>query len=990
MNLFKFSQISKHILSFFCLILVITSVKAQNYAFKHYDANDGLPSSDVFHAIQDSKGYIWFATDNGVSRFNGYEFTNYDISDGLVKNTTLEIFEDYKGRIWFISIRGKLSYYENGKISQYKYNDLFEEELKAKPVPLKSAFYVDSTDNVYLGIEGFGTLKVSDSGKIEHLAIGEKKQTKKSKLIEMPNNKLLVSYYSQRIDDTLLYIKNNIPIPITLHDFPKKYLKHWFAAKITDGEIITSCNKVLYHIKNYIDVKRFTFPFKIHWQSTDINQNIWICGAGNGAWRFNTKKNIADIKLLEDYSVSSVLQDNKNGLWFTTLHNGVFYLPSFNISYFDTTNGLIKNNINAIGKHKDSLWIGYHSNNISLMTGKGINSIRLSNFKPLEVTKIFYDTINKQTVVGSSKYLYFIKSGKITEIKNNYFKRNPKLVNPFIVKDIISDNKGGYWICGGNGFYHWVKGHTVFDSKINKNFRLRSGAVFLDKDNTLYLGTIKGLWKFKNNYLQNLGRVNNLYKLRVLDITKYKGKIIIGTKGGGLLVIHEDSVSQFTKKNGLSSNTITSMDVSSGFLWVGTKNGLDRISFAFKNKHNNIKVSKFTKAHGLLTNEIRFVKAIDSNLFIGTNDGLIKFNIKSIKKDTLEVPLYYKNVVINNQEVPIQKSYELEHTKNNIQINFEGISFKNSNNILYRYKMEGLDNEWNYTKNRELRFSFLPPGNYRLLISAMNHDEVWNEHPVSMEFIINKPFWQRWPYIIAAVFLFFILSYIIFRYRMEVVKKNSILELERKKYVKQALVNQMNPHFIFNALNSINNYILTNNKNKASKYLTKFSGLIRLFLENSDKEYISIAEEINASKLYLEIESNRLKNGLEFEIVTDKEIDQFKTKVPSLIIQPFLENAIWHGIQPLSSKGRITLNISKNSLSLQISIIDNGIGRKAALKLNSENQFKKHSMGIEIIQKRLAILEQLYKEKVSIEYIDLYKDEKIAGTQVIIKLPLID
>ena len=186
MNQFKFLHFLKYILLSFCLTLVITSAKAQNYALRHYDANDGLPSSDVFHTIQDSKGYIWFATDNGVSRFNGYEFTNYDISDGLAKNTTLEIFEDYKGRIWFISIRGKLSYYENGKISQYKYNYLFEEELKAKPVPLKSAFYVDSTDNVYLGVEGFGSLKVSDSGKIERLGAGEKKQAKKADLLKCP------------------------------------------------------------------------------------------------------------------------------------------------------------------------------------------------------------------------------------------------------------------------------------------------------------------------------------------------------------------------------------------------------------------------------------------------------------------------------------------------------------------------------------------------------------------------------------------------------------------------------------------------------------------------------------------------------------------------------------------------------------------------------------------------------------------------------------
>ncbi|RLD73245.1 MAG: hypothetical protein DRJ07_21065, partial [Bacteroidetes bacterium] len=303
----------------FCLALFLSGAKAQSYALRHYDANDGLPSSDVFHAIQDSKGYIWFATDNGVSKFNGYEFTNYDISDGLAKNTVLEIFEDRKGRIWFISITATLSYFENGKIYPFKYNKLLTEEIKIKPVPLKSSFFVDSLDNVFMGIEGFGIVSISASGEIKRLGQDEK-DPHINRVYEFPNKKLLVSYYYKYRKKTFQYIKEKVSIPLKLADLPFRFLKHSFATTLGDNKIIISRGRIIYEINNYLDVKNFTNTFTPHWLSKDKENNLWICGRNTGAWRFDKGviKENPDLKLLEGYNVSSILQDNKHGYWFTT------------------------------------------------------------------------------------------------------------------------------------------------------------------------------------------------------------------------------------------------------------------------------------------------------------------------------------------------------------------------------------------------------------------------------------------------------------------------------------------------------------------------------------------------------------------------------------------------------------------------------------------------------------------------------------------------
>ena len=850
MSPFYLSNFSIRFSLVFCLTLFFSVAKAQSYALRHYDANDGLPSSDIFHAIQDSKGYIWFATDNGVSKYNGYEFTNYDISDGLSKNTILEVFEDYKGRIWFISISATLSYFEKGKIYPFEYNKLLAEEIKVKPVPLKSSFFVDSLDNVYMGIERQGIVIISASGEIKRLGQDEKDPLKNF-VYEFPNKKLLVSYYERYNKNTFLHIKKKQIISLKLGDLPQHFLKHRFATRINDHKIIISRGCEIYEIKNYLEVKIRTNTFTAHWLSKDRDNNLWICGRNTGAWRFkngNIKEN-PDLKLLAGYNVSSVLQDNKKGYWFTTLHNGVYYLPSLNVYYYNQSNGLFKDNINTSYCFNDSLWIGYHSNFLSLKTGNQIKNIKLSEKNNIELTKIFYDTINNRTVVGSSDHLYFINSEKVTVIINNHKKLPKGVIHNFNIKDIVSDKKGGYWICGGNGFYHWSNGQTDFDSNLDKNFRMRVNTLWLDKENTLWIGAINGLWNYKNKHLQYLGRSNDLFKLRVLDILEYQNNTVIGTKGGGILIIQADSVIQITKRDGLSSNTITSMAVYDKYLWLGTKNGLNRIYFETKT-NSKVQISKFTKAHGLPTNEIRQVFAADTSLLLSTNNGLIYFDVNSLKIDTLEIPFYYKEVRINSKNVPIKGSYNLYYNENNIVVKFEGISFKNKNNILYKYMMKGIDTSWTYTKHRELQFSFLPAGNYDLFINAMNPDEVWNSKPIKISFHIKKPFWKSHIFIIIIFIVFFTLVFFVFRYSLHQSKKKLVLKNELHKHINQALVNQMNPHFLFNALNSINNYILRNDKKEASKYLTKFSGLIRLILENSQKEFISIHEEIEALKIY--------------------------------------------------------------------------------------------------------------------------------------------
>lgn len=962
-------------------ILSLTNINAQRYPFRHYDADSGLPSSDIFHVIQDSKGYIWIATDNGVSRFNGYEFVNYGIEDGLPQNTILEIFEDSKNRIWFVSIRSSLSYYENGKIYPYKYNKLLEETIKQKAIPVKYSFFVDSMDNVYLTSEHKRMKVVDKQGNLKNILPGDFQ--KHYNFIFEKKNKLVMSFYENNSSDTIFYLHNKTKIALYVKNLPHKYIKHFSAVKLNDQIIFIALGKTIYKFKNNILVKQYNYPSNIFWIQKDSKNNLWMANKEGGVkcyFHGNLDKN-PDIFFLNDYYIASVFEDHRGGYWFASLHNGVYYLPYLNILYYDKSNFLYRNNVNTVFTNKDSLWIGYHSNYVSLITNnKKVKHIKIDDKKNIEVTSLVEDKPNNRILVGTQAGLYYIKNGK--SIK--YLDQSIIYSKLLSTKDIAGDKSGGFWLAGRSGFYHVKNGKIIFDSRTEKNFGLRNNAIYVDNDKSVWLGSIKGLWRFKNNYLEYMGHQNPLLSIRVLDIVKYQNKLTLGTKGGGIIIIDKDTIFQINKNKGLNSNTVTSLSVSSKYLWAGTKKGLSKIYI----DKNELKIFNYTKAHGLLTNEIRNVYAKDSLLYISSNKGLMRLNINRLKKDTLKIPIYFKEIYINNQKVPLQKEYKLKYNQNNILIKYEVISFNNDNELEFRYMMLGLDSICSPTKSKEIRFSILPPGKYTFELTARNSDNVWNKQSEKITFIIEKPFWETNWFIFLILFLGLVIIYLIIKYISIRINKKNEIQRELNVYIKQALVNHMNPHFMFNSLNKMNSLILNNDKTKASEYLGQFSRLMRVIIENSKKEYIPIYEEIKSNRMYMEIEAGRLNHPLDYEFIIDDEIDQFNTKVPSLLIQPFIENAIWYGIQPMNKKGKIIIRIRKKDKYLIIEIQDNGIGRKKSIEMIKNNEvFDNQSKGTEISYKRIRILKQIFGRNTKIEYLDLAEPE--SGTIVILNLPLI-
>jgi LytS/YehU family sensor histidine kinase len=275
-------------------------------------------------------------------------------------------------------------------------------------------------------------------------------------------------------------------------------------------------------------------------------------------------------------------------------------------------------------------------------------------------------------------------------------------------------------------------------------------------------------------------------------------------------------------------------------------------------------------------------------------------------------------------------------------------------------------------------------------VIAYNEDGYPSSKPAVLHFTIKPPFWKTWWFILSALVLVIIALWAAYTLRIKEVKKRSALKDELNRYMQQALAKQMNPHFIFNALNSIHNFILENDKNTSSYYLSKFASLMRQTLENSTKETITLAEEIQTLTYYLELEQMRFKNSFEFSIRVSEDIDDSFIEIPPFLLQPYVENSLWHGIMnKTDGHGSIKLEYTIEDEFIVCTIEDNGIGREKAAEIKAKSNTKHKSHGTSITEKRISIINSLYGTEVGVKYHDL-KDEKgnASGTRVVVRISM--
>jgi ligand-binding sensor domain-containing protein len=338
--------------------------------------------------------------------------------------------------------------------------------------------------------------------------------------------------------------------------------------------------------------------------------------------------------------------------------------------------------------------------------------------------------------------------------------------------------------------------------------------------------------------------------------------------------------------------------------------------------------------------------------------------------------------------LPVDKGIQLSHQQNFFGFEFSALDLANPDQVRYQHQLVGVDPGWvNDGPRHQASYTDVAGGQYEFRVRAVQGNGAWPSHYRSIAVSVSPPFWQRWWFLALLATGLAGVVYVLYRWRLGQVRREAMLKTELTKQLAsleiKALRGQMNPHFLFNSLNSIKYYILQNEADKASAYLNQFAKLIRRILNNTEQEFIYLEDEVETLRLYLEMESLRFGEKMRYHIVVDPSVDLLDVQVPSMLIQPYVENAIWHGLMHRPEGGRLELAVRPAGVGYVFTVQDNGVGRAQAAALKSKTAISHKSLGMNITAARIDILNQAFGAGLKVLVHDLTEPNgQPAGTRV--------
>lgn len=969
----------RNILSLIFAIFTTISF-AQSLHFEAISNTFELPSKECYNILQDSKGYIWWSSEQGLCRYNGAKITVFNRSNGFDDKASYALVEDSQKRLWIYGANHNIYYYQNGKIKKAPFSDIIKNKTSSFEIPYnldvihegktllintnKSTFEVDLKTykvvvvptNSYkhlLAFQNFGdriTLRSSFSNALTSHGL---------RTIGLFNakNRAVKTIHLGKMGQELIYSR-----PVVA-----KKGKRTFLAVDTYIFIIEG-NSVL-------DIKKL--PQKILSLYIDQDDNFIVGMRKKGMLRYrNSNLNSAPTTALPNLSISGIYVDRDKKIWCTTLEKGVFLCRNAFLKIISDnkessqTYELLKTVDNRLFTANDPKYI------------VEVNDSQRTLYKvPGHFSEMFRDITNFrfEWYVASHQYIARTDS-KFSRL--NLLKGNSKS-NQNALSFHKVNNQLYYLSIRYLGKISGIKLDTV----VAFPFKVRSGCHISGNKWLLATSDALCLLDSKSKEISEISRIPDPVNCIYADAKK---RFWIATKGSGLYKFQNGKLSKFIR-SGLEDAVYIS-DIKQhpdGKLWLSTNTGIYR----FDPDSQESSVEKIAKDQGFISNEIYSTACINGTYYAATADGLCSFTTQIFKTNKAKPLLYFSEVFIDGKKVnlnSIQK--EIPHGTSNLLFKFDIVDYQNRSRVLH-YELSGTQSKSRTTFADYVSLDNLKPGKYQLKVWIPATRNKRSSEVITFDFVIEKPFWQYSEFFVFFVMLCLVAIGLIFRFLLNHYKKKEREKTQIHKLIIEsklaAMQAQMNPHFIFNAINGIQNYVLNNESELAYDYLTQFSRLIRKVLQNSQSRLLPLSEELETLKLYVSLEQLRFEQAFEYEVIIDSVIDGFQTYLPPMLIQPYIENAIWHGImaKPKQFKGLIRVEFLAFGEQLIIKISDNGIGRKAAqqFKNNSSHQ----SLGMSISYARLEMVQRLYQVKaISIEVTDLEENGQISGTLVEIRLPI--
>jgi ligand-binding sensor domain-containing protein len=968
----------------FVLLLLVKQIYSQSYNFKNYSVENGLPFIQIFAIHQDSRGYLWTTGYGGLSRFDGKEFINYGPRNGLANHYASAIASCVKGNLW-IGTKDGLNEFVNEK-------DFLTYTIKqGLPSNTVLSLASDEKEKMYVGTDKglcfvangvFTTIKELDGYTINCLLhrydLG----------LIIGTDKGLFQYRNSKLEN---YWPDKKTQPVNCLSYNKTGL--WIGTPQGLVQLDPQSKKtVVYGINNGLIDDNITSL------TCDYGGNTWV-GTHSGLMRFNGKE-FAYYKISSDINSNNILSssiDYEENIWLGT-HAGMFKYRDEGFVSYGPQDGLIGTMVFPIIRDQQKvLWVGTEQFGLFKYENNVFEQIKTQN-------KIIGDTINCLTMLND-KLLVGHNAGLTVKDEQGF--RQIKNFPRVHVYMLLKDSKNKFWAGSLGAFYSFDLTNKWEAINIQK-FQAPGNTtddqfwgIAEDKQGKLWFAAYhSGLYRYDGTTFEFMHQQLNIKTDDVFNLVNGKGNLIYAASLDGVYEINTETLKSFNfnETNGLSSNLVYSLLLTNGghTLWAGTNQGACKIDLDEFHSSDKVSVATYGKAdgfNGVECNVGMWEDPVDGIVWFATVNGLVKYNPNQFSRNDREAKLNITNIQLFYEDTVLPDNSVLPYDLNNISFHYIGICLSNPEKVRYIHKLEGFDKYWSpETDENVTRYSNLPPGNYTFKVRCSNNEGIWNQ-PIFFNFTIKRPYYQQWWFIVSVVGFVVSIIILIFRLRINQLKREQGKETEKQieisKNQLKALRSQMNPHFMFNSLNSIQNYIVNNKDDRAILYLNKFAKLMRMILNNSEKSVVTLREELDAMRLYIELEQMRFQNTFQYEINVNGEIDQDFEQIPTMLIQPYVENAILHGLNPKKEEGLLKIEIRLAGGVMICSIIDNGIGREksAEMKRNSAKEHK--SMGMDITKQRLQILNSVNNSNLSVRINDL-KDEKglPAGTKVDIFIPI--
>ena len=909
---------------FFCFALFALQLQAQIEGYKNYSIQEGLPQSEVYDAIQDPVGYLWFATQGGgIAKFDGTTFEVYNQNNGLISNYVNALY--LLDQQLFIGTNKGLSIWSHKQFTNFKSPKV------NKVIPLNQQIYLATEEGIY------------------HFK-----------------------------SDYVVPIKINLRIDLSeITDIRYQNAFYW---------IVTT--------KDVWKVKTLNQPKSIQKATLKERNELFA----------NERKLLNSVKVNNSIKVitKKVFVDKQQNTWLLTKGNGVYKSIANNFRHFSQVDNVFIRDITASHINKDTLWFTDGSRNLFFTDGVGPQHVQRNSFKTTSISS----DINDNLWFGSENKGIYIYKKQVDSLQNLSFDierlysengfPNNQIENIHIQKDTV-------WVVTKNAGivqleYDFENGYVKKINRFNKSNGIKDLEITtsLLYNNQVWYGTKNGaLGTISQNTVTHYSRILQ-QNTPISQLLFHKGQLFIGTLGTG---IWKSDISQINNPTLLNTAFISSLNVyqlifdQKNQLWIGSEKGLDKLEYNNQTITKSIHYNANDGFVGIETSKSNAIKDSKGNLWFGTKNGITSFIPTENKKTVIRPQIVFEEIKVTYQPIDsIQALYknkvlQLPPNQNNLSFSYKTIDLNHPKRVEYQWKLNELISPW--TKNNTIDFPNLPSGVYTFTVLSRNATKLESQ-PKIFQFTIEKPLleksWFIWSVSIAGgmIILVLVLTYIerIKRQNRTKIEKltleNHLITLEQK-----ALQLQMNPHFIFNVLNGIKALGNSGNTKELNKTVSQFAVLLRAILQNSRKEEISLSEEINTLRSYIELEQQLSSTIFEYEIETHTDsIETEEILIPTMLLQPFVENSIKHGFKGKNTLGKIRIRFEVKQEYLHCTITDNGIGIVQSQRQKTRTSHT--SVALKVTRERIKNLSKYSTLDIS----EMKENDTVLGTKVEFKIPL--